>query len=37
MNFIAARRIIAMHENRGIGQLSEIPRPARMIENDFLI
>jgi hypothetical protein len=37
MNFIAARRIITTHTNRGIGQLSEIPRPTRMIENDFLI
>jgi hypothetical protein len=37
MNLIAASRIITMHTNRGIGQLSEISRSARMIENDFLI
>jgi hypothetical protein len=37
MNFIATRRIIAMHANRGIEQLSEIPRTARVVENDFLI
>ena len=37
MNFIAAGRIIAMHSNRSIGQFSKIPRPARMIENDFLV
>src|SRR5213596_62409 len=37
MNLIPACGIIAMHPDRGIGQLAKIPRPARMIEDDFLI
>ena len=37
VNFIAARRIVAMHPHRSIGKFSKIPRPPRMIENDFLI
>ena len=37
MNLIAARGIIAMHAHLCVGQLAEIPRPPRMIENDFLI
>ena len=26
-----------MHLHRGVGELAEIPRPARMIENHLLI
>ena len=37
MNFIPARRIIAMHAYGSVGKLSKIPRPSRMIENDVLI
>ncbi len=37
MNFIAARRIIPMHSDRGIGKFSEIPGAPRMIENYLLI
>ena len=37
MNLIAARRIIAVNKDRGIGQLSEITGSPRMIENHFLI
>jgi hypothetical protein len=28
MNFIAACRIIAMHSDRSVDQISKIPRPA---------
>src|SRR5438128_1284423 len=37
MNFVAARWIIAVHPHRCVGQLAEIPRPARMIEDHFLV
>ena len=37
MNFVAARRIIAVHQHRSVRQLAEIPRPPRMIEDHFLI
>ena len=37
MNFVAAGRIIAVHANRRIGKLAEIPWASRVIEDHFLI
>jgi len=37
MNFIAAGRIIAVHSNSCVSKFAEIPRPPRMIEDDFLV
>ena len=37
MNFVAARRIITVHQYRGVGQLAKIPRSPRMIEDHLLI
>src|SRR5205807_1055643 len=37
MNLIAAGGIVAVDANGSIGQLPEIPRPPRMIEDDFLV
>src|SRR2546421_23927 len=37
MNLIAAGGIVAVHADGSIGQLPEIPRPPRMIEDDFLV
>src|SRR5437763_16263221 len=37
MNFVAAGRIIAMHEHGCVWERPEIPRSARVIENDLLI
>src|ERR1700719_2795425 len=37
MNFITAGGIITMDTDAGVGQLPEIPRFSRMIENHFLV
>jgi hypothetical protein len=37
MNFVAARGIIAVHAHGRIREISKIPRPPRMIENNFLV
>jgi hypothetical protein len=37
MNLIAARGVIAMHENRSISEISKISRASRMIENNLLV
>jgi hypothetical protein len=37
MNLVAARWVIAMHQNRSVSEISKIPRASRMIENDFLV
>jgi len=37
MNFVAARRIIAMDAHGSVRQLAEIPRPPRVIEDHFLV
>ena len=37
MNFVTARRIIAVHAHRRVGQFAEISRPARMIQDHFLV
>ena len=37
IDFIAARWIVAVHMHSRVGELAEIPRPPRVIENHFLI
>jgi hypothetical protein len=37
MNFVAARRIIAVDADCSVRQLAEIPRPPRVIEDHFLV
>src|SRR6185503_9522992 len=37
MDLVTAGRIIAVHQDGGIGQLTKIPRPSRMIEDYSLV
>src|SRR5882762_4087768 len=37
MNFVSARRIIAMHQYGSVRQLAKIPRSPRMIEDHLLV
>ena len=37
MNLVAARGIVAVHEDVGVLQLAEISRTSRMIENHLLV
>jgi hypothetical protein len=37
MDLVAARGVVAMHQNRSVSEISKIPRASRMIENNFLV
>ena len=37
VNLVAARGVVTVHMHRALGDLPEIPRPARMVEDHLLI